>query len=62
MRFFMYKYKIQENDWYEFIIIIHKITDHCMLMQCNVNVQCDAAVIRELHVHMYVDRETRLLI
>ena len=39
LRYFMYKYMIQEYDWYESINIIYKTIK---------KVQCDAAVIREL--------------
>ena len=40
----MYKYKIQEYDWYESINIICKKID----IYFYAKVQCDAAVIREL--------------
>ena len=48
MRYFMYKYMIQDNDWYESINIIYKKIDSYMLSHFNAKVQCDAAVIREL--------------
>ena len=48
MRYFMYKYMIQEYDWYESINIIYKKIDSYMLSHFNAQVQCDAAVIREL--------------
>ena len=48
LRYFMYKYMIQEYDWYEPITIIYKKIDSYMLSHFNAKVQCDAAVIREL--------------
>ena len=48
LRYFMYKYLIQEYDWYESINIIYKKIDSYMLSHFNAKVQCDAAVIREL--------------
>ena len=48
LRYFMYKYMIQEYDWYESINIIYKKIDSYMLSHFNAKVQCDAAVIREL--------------
>ena len=48
LRYFMYKYMIQEYDWYESINIIYKKIDNYMLSHYNAKVQCDAAVIREL--------------
>ena len=44
----LYKYMIQEYDWYESINIIYKKNDSYMLSHFNAKVQCDAAVIREL--------------
>ena len=41
----MYKYMIQEYDWYESINIIYKKIDgYIMLSHFNAKVQCDAAV------------------
>ena len=48
LRYFMYKYMIQEYDCYESINIIYKKIDSYMLSHFNAKVQCDAAVIREL--------------
>ena len=48
MRYFMYKYKIQEYDWYESNNIIYKKIDNYRLSHCNAEVQCDAVVNREL--------------
>ena len=39
MRYFMYEYKIQENDWYNYINIIYKKIDNFMLLRFNVEVQ-----------------------
>ena len=46
VRYFMYKYMIQEYDWYESINIIYKKIDSYLLSHFNEKVQCDAAVIR----------------
>ena len=48
LKYFMYKYMIQEYDWYESINIIYKKIDSYMLSHFLAKVQCDAAVIREL--------------
>ena len=45
LRYFMYKYMIQEYDWYESINIIYMKIDSYMLSHFNAKVQCDAAVI-----------------
>ena len=39
MRYFMYKYKIQEYNWNESINIIYKIIDNYMLSDFNVDIQ-----------------------
>ena len=48
LRYFMFKYMIQEYDWYESINVIYMKIDSYMLSDFNAKVQCDAAVIREL--------------
>ena len=48
IRYFMYKYKVQEYDWYESINIIYKKIDSYLKSRFNAKVQFDAAVIREL--------------
>ena len=48
MRYSMYKYKIQEYDWYKSINIIYKKMDSYMVSHFNAKVQFDAAVIIEL--------------
>ena len=44
----MYKYHVPEYDWYESINVIHKKVDNYILLHFNAEIQCDAAVIREL--------------
>ena len=50
MRYFMYKYKIQEYNCYESINIIYKKIDSYILSHFNANVQCDVTVIIEILV------------
>ena len=44
----MYKYKIYDYKWYEFISVIFKNIDSYVLSRLNEGVQCDAIAIREL--------------
>ena len=48
MRYFMYKYKIPEYDWYESIKIIYKKIENYMVLYFKAEVQCGPVVIREL--------------
>ena len=48
IRYFMYKYKIYDYEWYEPINLIFKQIDRYVLSRLDENVQCDAVAIREL--------------
>ena len=44
----MYKYKIYDYEWYEYINVIFKKIDSYVLSRLDENVWCDAVAIREL--------------
>ena len=46
IRYFIYKYKIYDHEWYESINVIFKKIDNYVLSRLDEDVQCDA--IREL--------------
>ena len=48
IRYFMYKYKIYDYEWYDSINVIFKKIDRYVLSRLDEDVQCDAAAIREL--------------
>ena len=48
VRYFMYKYKIYDYEWYVSINVIFKKIDRYVLSRLDEDVQCDAVVIREL--------------
>ena len=48
IRYFMYKYKIYDYEWYESINVIFKKIDSYVLSRLDEDVQCDAIAIREL--------------
>ena len=48
IRYFMYKYKIYDYEWYESINVIFKEIDSYVLSRLDEDVRCDAIVIREL--------------
>ena len=52
LRYFMYKYMIQEYDWYESINIISKKIDSYMLSHFNAKVQCDLLFSRKVFIEM----------
>ena len=57
MRYFMYKYEIQEKDWSESLNnICRKFNNYNMLSHCNAEVQCDA-----LSSENFVNPETRVV-
>ena len=59
MRYFMYKYIIQEYDWYESINIIYKKIDS-YIMCCPISMQKFS--VMQLSSENYVNRETRVVI
>ena len=48
IRYFMYKYKIYDYEWYESINVIFKKIDSYVLSRLDEDVRCDAIAIREL--------------
>ena len=48
IRYFMYKYKIYDYEWYDSINVIFKKIDRYVLSRLDEDVQCDAIAIREL--------------
>ena len=48
VRYFMYKYKFYDYEWYDSIHVIFKKIDRYVLSHLDEDVQCDAAAIREL--------------
>ena len=48
IRYFMYKYKIYNYEWYDSINVIFKKIDRYVLFGLDEDVQCDAIAIREL--------------
>ena len=58
MRYFMYKYKIQEYDWHESINIIYKKILITSKLYFNAKLQSGAAVIRE----QYESRDSYVVI
>ena len=48
IRYFMYKYKIYNYEWYDSINVIFKKIDRYVLSRLDEDVQCDAIAIREL--------------
>ena len=48
IRYFMYKYKIYDYEWYDSINVIFKKIDRYVLSRLDEDVQCDAVAIREL--------------
>ena len=49
IRYFMYKYKIYDYEWYESINVIFKKIDSYVLPRLGKDVRCDAIAIRELY-------------
>ena len=47
-RYFMYKYKIYDYEWYDTNNVIFKKIDRYVLSRLDEDVQCDAIAIREL--------------
>ena len=48
IRYFMYKYKIYDYEWYESINVIFKKIDSYVLSRLDEDVRYDAIAIREL--------------
>ena len=48
IRYFIYKYKIYDYEWYDSINVIFKKSDRYVLSRFDEDVQCDAVAIREL--------------
>ena len=48
IRYFMYKYKIYDYEWYDSINVIFKKIYRYVLSRLDEDVQCDAVAIREL--------------
>ena len=48
IRYFMYKYKIYDYEWYDSMNVIFKKIDRYVLSRLDEDVQCDAIAIREL--------------
>ena len=48
IRYFMYKYKIYDYQWYDSINVILKKIDRYVLSRLDEDVRCDAIAIREL--------------
>ena len=48
IRYFMYKYKIYDYEWYDSINVIFKKIDRYVLSRLDEDVQCDAIAMREL--------------
>ena len=59
IRYFMYKYKIYDYEWYESINVIFKKIDSYVLSRFGKDVQCDAIAIRELN---YMSHLTHVMI
>ena len=48
IRYFMYKYKIYDYEWYDSMNVIFQKIDRYVLSRLDEDVQCDAIAIREL--------------
>ena len=59
MRYFMYKYMIQEYDWYESININYKKINSYFIC-CRISMQIFS--VMQLSSENYVNRETRVVI
>ena len=57
IRYFMYKCKIYDYEWYGYINVIFKKIDSYVLSRLDEDVRCDAIAIRE-----YVSHVTHVMI